>query len=375
MQSFHPSVIIRKNSSNNKQSVDLDFATLLIYFHEQKYEHDTNIDNHKPLSITSYHDIKNIPNIANNITLHNTIKIYFENGGKSLYYLEYPYHDKSFESLKLEQFVKRSCDNLMNLEVIVTQNLINLDARISENRLNAMQTLSFYAQTSDRLFITDINEDMISNHLDRIEESAIYYPWFVYDKSIIAPSIVASALHSSLAHNFHFSHSIANKKIESLSVQTEELSKKRMEILEQEGINTIVLIPSKGLRIWGVKMFNSRFNSVNELRVMKHIKRGLKSLSRRYLFEPNSGSLHDRLFLKINNFLFELWENGALSGTTKDEAYLLESHYDKANVNSQNRLDFTLHIAISRPLEYITIKLNRISDSDDTLPAKISVES
>jgi hypothetical protein len=79
--------------------------------------------------------------------------------------------------------------------------------------------------------------------------------------------------------------------------------------------------------------------------------------------------------LKINNFLFELWENGALSGTTKDEAYLLESHYDKANVNSQNRLDFTLHIAISRPLEYITIKLNRISDSDDTLPAKISVES
>lgn len=357
MQGIHPGIRIRRETLVTKQEKNLDFATLFLGFFE---------DEEFFALVHNFNEVKQITFLQRHSQFMKAAKYFFENGGQRLYLLNFPVTDE-FDHDEVSTFLQDHCDTLSDLETICTIGLLEgllSDEEISiDEALKVIFHVNTYAAQTDRLSISDINETIKESYLDRLGETVIYYPWFIdQDKELIQPSVVASALASKLAFEGKFFHSTANKQINYLQKLSPDLSKNDIDKLCEEGINPIKHIHTKGLRIWGVKAFNSRYESVNEMRVLKYVKRNLKRIGSPYLFEANSENLHDRLYSKIHQFLYVLWESGALAGASAEEAFDINT--TKKSLDGQrNSLLMEISIAISKPLEFIVIRLNRIENS------------
>ncbi len=362
MNVSNPAVRINKNFPNAYQKKKFGFATVFLHI---------NCDTTNDLELFfNYNEALKSKTVVSNKQLNVSIKSYFENGGVQLYLLSY--NDENINLFDFENFVKSKCDNLLDLEVLCAPTLLTQANLAIKESIKIYSFLGKYAYSSNRVFITDVNQTIINEYLDVLEECVIYHPWFKHNNDeLIAPSIIASALMSKNAIENNFFHSIANKKITSVHKTEFDLSKDQTYELQKEFINPIIQMHNDGLKIWGVNAFNSTYGSVNELRVIQYIKRSLKIIMREDLFEINSENLHDKIFSKVNNFLNQLWQLGALNGENKDEAFIIESRHEEMK-DSDNKLVFSLKVSLSKPLEFINIKLERVQR--DGMIENISVE-
>jgi len=361
MNVSNPAVRINKNFASTYQKKKFGFATVFLHI---------SCDTANGLELFfNYNEALKSKTVVSNKQLNSSIATYFENGGVQLYLLSYG--SENINLFDFENFVKTNCDNLVDLEVICAPTLLLQDTLAIKESVKIYSFLGKYAQTSNRVFISDVNQTIIDEYLDVLEECVIYHPWFKNNEILIAPSVVASALMSKSAIENNFFHSIANKKIKSLHQTEFDLTKEQTLELQQEFINPIIQMHNDGLKIWGVNAFNSSYGSANELRVIQYIKRSLKIIMREDLFEINSENLHDKIFSKVNNFLNQLWELGALNGESKDEAFIIESRHEEMK-DSDNTLVFALKVSLSKPLEFINIKLERVQR--DGMIENISVE-
>ena len=363
MSISNPAVNINKGFTKSYTKDKFGFGTLFI---------ELSSDSNSGLELfNSYNEALTSRIVSTNKDLNISIKSYFENGGVQLYLLNYNCTNLSL--FEFDNFIKTHCDNLSELETISSPTLLTTSGLPVLECVKVLSSLGKYASNSNRIFITDVNEEIIANYLDVLEESVIYYPWFKHNSGeLIAPSAVASALMSKIASDNKFFHSIANKKIISLDNLEILLSKEEILDLHKNYINPIVYMKNDGLKIWGVNAFNSSFGSINEVRVIKYIKRNLRILVREDLFEINSENLHDKIFSKVNNFLYQLWQIGALVGESKDEAFIIESRFDEMQ-GSDNKLLFSISVSISKPLQFINIKLERVQR--DGIIENISVQA
>ncbi|NQY93984.1 MAG: hypothetical protein HRT43_07450 [Campylobacteraceae bacterium] len=362
MNISNPAVRINKNFPSSYAKKKFGFATVFIHI---------SCDSLDGLELFfNYNEALKSKTVVNNKQLNISIRSYFENGGVQLYLLSY--NSDNMNLFDFENFVKTNCDNLVELEILSTPTLLSQTNLAIKECIKIYSFLGKYAQVSNRIFITDVNERIINEYLDVLEECVIYHPWFIHKNGeLVAPSVVASALMAKSAIENNFFHSIANKKISSLHKTEVDLTKEQTLTLQKEFINPIIQMHNDGLKIWGVNAFNSNYSSVNELRVIQYIKRSLKVIMREDLFEINSENLHDKIFSKVNKFLQQLWQIGALNGEAKDEAFIIESRYEEMK-DSDNTLVFAIKVSISKPLQFINIKLERVQR--DGMVENISVE-
>jgi len=367
LQATYPGVSIHRGVYSTPQKKSLDFSTLFLgFYNDEEYF----------VLLHNFNEAKQNTFFKSNPEYLSAIKNYFEAGGVQLYVLNFPLQ-KAIEVDSITKFLKDYCDNLNDLEVICALGLIQEPEsrfNFSENEvIKAIHAVNLYASLTDRISISDINNLIKEEHLDKLGEAVIYYPWFIdYENRLIPPSIIAAALSSKLAYDGVFFNSIANKPIPNLKRLSNDFSNQENSELYQDGINPIVSINKQGLKIWGVKAFNSNYESVNEMRVLKYIKRQLKRLSREYIFETNTQELNSRLFIEVTQFLLGLWQIGALSGNSKQEAFKVIGDIRNLD-NSRSQLTFNISVAISKPLEFIIIKLSRIDY--DGVQESLSVES
>ena len=350
---IYPGVRIVRNTFNAPQNKILDFTTLFFGFYD---------DEEYFVFLKDMYEAHKNTFLKQHPDFFNAVKHYFDNGGIHLYILNYP-KENSISLLSITKFLQDKCDNLNDLEIICTVGLIHKSSVEIKQMLEVINAVNTYATQTDRISLSDISNALRKDYLDRLGETVIYYPWFVDAKDkLVSPAVIAAALSSKLASEGSFFHSIANKPIVNLQKISQDLSKSENQKLYEDGINPIVYKHKDGLRIWGVKPFNSKYESVNEMRVLKYIKRQLKRISRDYIFESNSQELSGKIFIKVSHFLSKLWEAGALSGNSKQEAFSIFTHINNLD-NNRSTLLFEVSVAISKPLEFIVIRLNRIDNN------------
>jgi len=359
-----PGVYIR-HSKTMGQILQEDFSTMFISF--------SLLDDFlEPLiCLENYAEMLEYRGLRNNLLLSSSIKAFFGNKGKKLYILNYPVGDSYFDIMKFEDFLSRTCDTLMDLEVIIGIDFYekNIYKKIfSQRDIVAIQrVVNNYTTLTNRLSITDINKDFNEKYLDVFGETCIYTPWIKDDMNLpLPPSVYVSALLSKLADEDKFFQSVANVNILNATDVDRDLTSNQIENCISNRINPIKYVPHQGIRIWGVKATNSKSDTVNELRVLKYIKRNLQRVAKSYIFEPNNENLEDKLVSQIDIFLFKLWEIGAIIGASKNEAYQLSSDlFDEETGDRGNILRINLAVSLAKPLEFIFIQLNKV-DADGT---------
>jgi hypothetical protein len=113
--------------------------------------------------------------------------------------------------------------------------------------------------------------------------------------------------------------------------------------------------------VWGARTLDGNsqdWRYINVRRTMIMIEQSLKLACRAYVFEPNDSNTWVTMKSMMNNFLADLWKQGALAGAIPEQAFDVQvglgSTMTPADILA-GLLLVTVKLAIVHPAEFIVI--------------------
>lgn len=118
---------------------------------------------------------------------------------------------------------------------------------------------------------------------------------------------------------------------------------------------------NRGIRIWGGRVItsDSDYKYVNVRRLMIFIRASLDRGLPWVVFEPNSEKTWARVRRSLTNFLTVVYRNGALEGSTAEEAFFVKC--DRTTMTQQDldngRLIAVIGVAPVKPAEFVIVRI------------------
>lgn len=137
--------------------------------------------------------------------------------------------------------------------------------------------------------------------------------------------------------------------------------------LNPNGVNLIRAIPGQGIRVWGARTCSSDGNwkYVNVRRLFIFLEESIRANTGWVVFEPNDESLWSRVKGTISLFLETQRRNGALMGSTPDQAYYVKVGTDTMTQDDirGGRLICEIGVAPVRPGEFVVFRITQTTQS------------
>jgi uncharacterized protein len=132
---------------------------------------------------------------------------------------------------------------------------------------------------------------------------------------------------------------------------------------EGRSINALRSFPGKGTRVWGARTLAGNDNEwryVPTMRFAIQLKTSLKRGLAWAVFEPNDANTWARARSQAENYLYEKWRQGALTGASPREGYYVRCGLGEtmtAQDVTAGRLIIELGFAAIKPAEFIVLKI------------------
>jgi phage tail sheath protein FI len=218
----------------------------------------------------------------------------------------------------------------------------------------------------DKVKVTDVQ-----THRAILDSSyvAMYHPWVeVFDmldkKGVYIPpsgSIAGVYARSDTQRGVH--KAPANEGIKGCTGLSSLYNKAEQDILNPAGVNLIRALPGKGIQVWGARTCSSdgSWKYVNVRRLFIFVEESIKANTNWAVFEPNDEMLWARVGRTISSFLTTMWRNGALAGTTEDQAFFVNIGRDTMTQDDilNGRLICVIGIAPVRPAEFVIFRITQ----------------
>ena len=146
---------------------------------------------------------------------------------------------------------------------------------------------------------------------------------------------------------------------------SQTLNKAEQDILNPIGVNVIRDFRTDGrdIRVWGARTMtsDSQWKYINVRRLFIFIEQSIDRGTQWAVFEPNSEITWISLRASITNFLRTVWRNGALMGTTQEEAFFVRC--DRTTMTQDDfdngRLICLIGIAPVKPAEFVIFRISQ----------------
>ena len=202
--------------------------------------------------------------------------------------------------------------------------------------------------------------------------AALYYPWIkVVDPlrangspvRAIPPCGHIAGLYARSDFTIGVYKAPANAELFWAEDLTVEVNEEEQGVLNPEGINCLRPFPGRGIRVYGARTISSNpdWRYVNVRRLLLMIEEAVDESTQWAVFEPNSLALRQLIRLSISSYLESLWRQGALVGTTPEEAFFVkcdESNNPPSVVN-QGQLITDIGVRPAAPAEFIIFRVGR----------------
>lgn len=229
---------------------------------------------------------------------------------------------------------------------------------------------------TSRFAVLDVPKDQIkvtdvAAHRAILDSSyaAMYHPWVeVFDmldkKSVCIPpsgSIIGVYARSDTQRGVH--KAPANEGIKGCTGLSTLYNKAEQDILNPQGVNLIRTLPGRGIQVWGARTCSSdgSWKYVNVRRLFIFVEESIRANTSWAVFEPNDEMLWARVGRTISSFLTTLWRNGALMGSTPDQAFFVNIGRDTMTQDDilNGRLICVIGIAPVRPAEFVIFRITQ----------------
>lgn len=143
------------------------------------------------------------------------------------------------------------------------------------------------------------------------------------------------------------------------------LNKQEHDILNPRGVNVIrdFRIDGRDIRVWGARTMTSdaMWRYINVRRLFIFIEQSIDRGTQWAVFEPNSEPTWIAIRTSITNFLRTIWRNGALMGTTQEEAFFVRC--DRTTMTQDDfdngRLICLIGVAPVKPAEFVIFRISQ----------------
>lgn len=143
-------------------------------------------------------------------------------------------------------------------------------------------------------------------------------------------------------------------------------------VLNSQGINCIRTFPTYGTVAWGARtlagddQFASDWKYVNIRRLTLYIEESIYRGTQWVVFEPNAEPAWAEIRRTVNDFMQNLWRNGAFAGSQSSEAYFVQC--GQATITQDDidngRVNIQIGFAAIRPAEFVIINIQQMAMKD-----------
>jgi hypothetical protein len=149
-----------------------------------------------------------------------------------------------------------------------------------------------------------------------------------------------------------------------VSVSHEEQEVLNVDATSGKSINVIRFFQGKGNLVWGARTLAGNDNEwryVPVRRLYIFIEESVKKATEFVVFEPNDANTWLRVKTMIENFLTNLWREGALAGAKTEQAFFVRVGLGQTMTALdilEGRMNVEIGLAAVRPAEFIILKFS-----------------
>ncbi len=131
-----------------------------------------------------------------------------------------------------------------------------------------------------------------------------------------------------------------------------------------KSVNAIRYFKGKGILVWGARTLDGGSNEwryVPVRRLFSYVEQSLKLSTFWAVFQPNDSNTWIKIKCQISNFLSTLWRDGALAGSSPDEAFFVEVGKGVTMTDddiNNGYLRVRIGLAAVRPAEFIVLEFS-----------------
>lgn len=189
------------------------------------------------------------------------------------------------------------------------------------------------------------------------------------EASIITPSGAMAGIYAATDGNKGVWQAPANVSVSAVSNVTEMISDYEQESMNVDAnagksINAIRYFSGKGILVWGARTLDGNSNEwryVPVRRLFNYIEESVQKSTNWAVFQPNDANTWIKVRCQIENFLSNLWRDGALAGSTPDKAFYVRVGLDETMTAQdilEGKMIVEIGLAAVRPAEFIVLKFS-----------------
>lgn len=203
--------------------------------------------------------------------------------------------------------------------------------------------------------------------------AALYYPWIKVAvetvdtgkvkliQDFVPPSGYLAGIYarSDMERGVH--KAPANEIIRGALEISLAITKGEQDILNPLGIDCIRAFAGRGIRVWGARTTASDalWKYINIRRLFLFLEESIDEGTQWVVFEPNDEKLWARVKQSVTQFLTRVWKDGALMGTTAEEAFFVKC--DRTTMTQDDidngRLIILIGVAPVKPAEFVIFRI------------------
>jgi phage tail sheath protein FI len=206
--------------------------------------------------------------------------------------------------------------------------------------------------------------------------AALFYPWlYIADpltggKKLVPPSgaVAGTFAHTDSVRGVHKAPAGTSEGyLDSVTGIEKIITKGEHDVLNPASINVIRSFPTGGICIWGARTLSAdpEWRYINIRRLFLFLEESIDKASQWVVFEPNSPSLWGSVKRNITAFLLRVWRDGALFGSTPEEAFFVkvDEENNPEEVRDAGQLIIEVGVAPVKPAEFVIIRISQKTQS------------
>jgi phage tail sheath protein FI len=296
---------------------------------------------------------------------------FFQNGGTRCYVMRYP----TLADLQ-------NPENWEPLEAIDDISLVAapgiLDETVLSNLIDHCEKLSSrFAILDSPVEPNEFTEKSLKIPPRNTDYAAIYFPHIrIFDQTTKlldsdndgriaqAPSGHIAGIYSRVDHQRGVHKAPANEVIRGALDVEHQISRAQQDGLNPYGINCIRFI-NENITVWGARTIGGDANTdlkyINVRRTLIYLRESIDRGTQWVVFEPNDMRLWAKIRLNVSAFLTTVWRDGALFGSTPQEAFYVKCD-EETNPREERdlgRVITEIGVAIVRPAEFVIFRISQ----------------
>jgi phage tail sheath protein FI len=200
--------------------------------------------------------------------------------------------------------------------------------------------------------------------------AAFYYPWVKVENPVgtatdreilIPPSGHVAGMWARTDATRGVWKAPANDTLRGVLDIERTVTQNEQSLLNPIGINCIRPFGVRGIRVWGARTLTSDtdWQYINVRRLFNMVEKTILDGTQWAVFEPNDVPLWEGVKRTLNAFLRGLWTDGALAGSTPDQAFYVKCDADTNPPESidAGKLIVEVGLAPVKPAEFVIFRI------------------